>query len=123
MASYCQNVVYFQNTNETQLSNILETVKNNNWISSEPEQQDNATVILFFTPQEPPTEFYETLLEKGVDFIAYYYQMGSGMCGKYTKENLHEHYTIKGDSYWVEKNIPKDIDIEFSITRNMIEWE
>lgn len=77
----------------------------------------------FDSPWCPPIAGYHELVKLGFSIHAYYYESGMGFCGRFTTEDGDDYYEITGDSDWVKKNIPDDIDNEFCISENMAEWE
>jgi hypothetical protein len=70
----------------------------------------------------PPIAIFEKLHEQGLDVLAYYYEPGMAFCGKW-HNGVDEYYEIRGDSAWVEANIPNEIDEVFGISENMAIWE
>ena len=85
---------------------------------------DTRTLFIpyFDTAWSPPIEFYDFLYELGYEVKAYYYEPGCGFCGRYDEDG-DTSFDINGGSDWIRKNIPSDIDEEFSISDNMVEWE
>lgn len=84
--------------------------------------KNNTVRIGFDSAWSPPTEAYQKLCDMGFEIRALYYEGGCCFCGIWDNGN-EEYYDIKGNSKWVEKNIPSEIDEEFSISFNMAEWE
>ena len=100
------------------------------------EESDENSITLFFeSAWSPPLVFYKTLFEDyGFEFTAYYYEPGTGFCGKFETSDdrlLDEYYDIQNnlewvDLEWVKENIPEDIDDEMGISSDieaMEEWE
>ena len=84
--------------------------------------KNNTVKIGFDSAWSPPTEAYQKLCEMGFEIRALYYEGGCCFCGIWDNGN-EEYYDIKGNSKWVEKNIPSEIDEEFCISWNMAQWE
>ena len=83
----------------------------------------NSTVrIGFDSAWSPPIEAYQKLCDMGFSIRAMFYEGGCCFCGIW-EDGEEESYDIKGNSKWVKKNIPSEIDEEFSISFNMAEWE
>jgi hypothetical protein len=53
---------------------------------------------------------------------AMYYEGGIGFCGIW-ENGQDDCYDIGGNSDWVKKNIPREIDQVFCISESMAEWE
>lgn len=84
--------------------------------------KNNTLKIGFDSAWSPPTDAYEKLCDMGFKIKAYYYEGGCAFCGVW-ENGIDESYDISGNSKWVKKNIPSDIDEEFAISMNMAEWE
>ena len=84
--------------------------------------EDKYLTASFDTAWSPPTAFYEKMKELGFVVRAFYYEPGMAFCGSWT-DGDEEFYEIKGDSNWVEENIPDHIDYEFGISEGMKAWE
>jgi hypothetical protein len=78
--------------------------------------------IYFNTAWSPPLGFYEHMEGLGFGVQALYYEMGMAFCGAW-EDGCDSYYDITGDSNWVVKNIPSDIDEAFNISGSMEEWE
>ena len=76
----------------------------------------------FDSAWSPPLEFYAKMEELGFVVDAFYYETGMAFCGRY-KDGEDDQHEIKGDSDWVEENIPQEINEEFAIAANMSDWE
>jgi hypothetical protein len=74
------------------------------------------------TAWSPPIAIFEKLHAQGLDVLAYYYEPGMAFCGKWHNGN-DECYNIKGNSTWVDENIPDEINETFAISENMAQWE
>ena len=84
--------------------------------------KNNTVKIGFDSAWSPPLEAYQKLCDMGFEIRALYYEGGCCFCGIWDNGN-EEYYDIKGNSKWVEKNIPYEIDDEFCISWNMAQWE
>ena len=84
--------------------------------------KDNTIKIGFDSAWSPPTDAYEKLCDMGFKIKAMYYEGGCAFCGVWENDR-DESYDISGNSEWVKKNIPREIDEEFAISMNMAEWE
>lgn len=84
--------------------------------------KNNTVRIGFDSAWSPPIEAYQKLYDMGFSIRALYYEGGCCFCGIW-EDGEEEFYDIKGNSKWVKKNIPSEIDEEFSISFNMAEWE
>lgn len=84
--------------------------------------KNNTVRIGFDSAWSPPIEAYQKLYDMGFSIRAMFYEGGCCFCG-ILEDGEEESYDIKGNSKWVEKNIPSEIDEEFSISFNMAEWE
>lgn len=84
--------------------------------------KNNTITIGFDSAWSPPIEAYEKLSDLGFAIKAYYYESGCAFCGMWDN-GIDESYDIGGNSEWVKKNIPREIDEEFAISMNMAEWE
>lgn len=84
--------------------------------------KNNTVKIGFDSAWSPPLEAYQKLCDMGFEIRALYYEGGCCFCGIWDNGN-EEYYDIKGNSKWVEKNIPSEIDDEFCISWNMAQWE
>lgn len=85
---------------------------------------DGETVVnlWFDTAWSPPIAFYQAMEALGFKVDAFYYEPGSGFCGRYSMGD-DEYFEILGNAEWVEKNIPVEIDDAFSIAECMSDWE
>ena len=70
----------------------------------------------------PPINAYQSLVDKGIEMEAFYYEPGMNFCGRFDS-NGDEFYNIEGDSDWVENNIPEDIDMSMGISEAMASIE
>ena len=84
--------------------------------------KNNTVRIGFDSAWSPPIEAYQKLYDMGFSIRAMFYEGGCCFCGIW-EDGEEESYDIKGNSKWVKKNIPSEIDEEFSISFNMAEWE
>ena len=84
--------------------------------------KNNTIKIGFDSAWSPPTDAYEKLYEMGFQIRAMYYEGGCCFCGIWDN-GIDESYDIQGNSNWVKRNIPREIDEEFAISMNMAEWE
>lgn len=84
--------------------------------------KNNTLTIGFDSAWSPPVDAYVKLHEMGFSIKAYYYEGGCCFCGIWDN-GVDECYEIQGNSNWVKRNIPSDIDEEFAISMNMAEWE
>jgi hypothetical protein len=84
--------------------------------------KNNTIRIGFDSAWSPPIEAYQKLCDMGFSIRAMFYEGGCCFCGIW-ENGEEESYDIKGNSKWVKKNIPSEIDEEFSISFNMAEWE
>ena len=84
--------------------------------------KNNTVRIGFDSAWSPPIEAYQKLYDMGFSIRAMFYEGGCCFCGIW-EDGEEEFYDIKGNSKWVKKNIPSEIDEEFSISFNMAEWE
>jgi len=84
--------------------------------------KNNTVRIGFDSAWSPPIEAYQKLCDMGFNIRAMFYEGGCCFCGIW-EDGEEESYDIKGNSKWVKKNIPSEIDEEFSISFNMAEWE
>jgi hypothetical protein len=82
----------------------------------------NQVEMAFDSPWSPPVEGYGNLEQLGFEVDAFYYEGGMGFCGRF-KAGEDECHEIVGNSAWVRRNIPCEIDEAFSISDNMEEWE
>jgi hypothetical protein len=76
----------------------------------------------FCSAWAPPLEFYNKMQELGFRVDAFYYESGMAFCGRYN-DGSDDYYEIKGNSDWVDENIPDEINIQFAISESMSEWE
>ena len=83
---------------------------------------DKALSASYDTAWSPPLAFYEKMAELGFVVRAYYYEPGMAFCGSWD-DGDDCFYEIEGNSDWVEKNIPHEIDQAFCISQGMAEWE
>lgn len=83
---------------------------------------DGRVVVGFDSAWSPPRAAYETLIDRGFVIDAHYYEPGMGFCGRYDEDGDF-YLEIRGDSKWVRKNIPRDIDETFCISEDMMEME
>jgi hypothetical protein len=86
-------------------------------------ETENMLVMYFDTAWSPAIAAYEKLIEQGFGIEAMYYEAGMGFCGSYTSDGGDDHIDITGDSSWVERNIPPEIDAQFAISEWMSESE
>lgn len=84
--------------------------------------KNNTVRIGFDSAWSPPIEAYQKLYDMGFSIRAMFYEGGCCFCGIW-EDGEEESYDIKGNSKWVKKNIPSEIDEEFSISFSMAEWE
>jgi len=84
--------------------------------------KNNTIKIGFDSAWSPPTDAYEKLCDMGFKIRAMYYEGGCAFCGIWDN-GIDESYDISGNSEWVKRNIPQEIDEEFAISMNMAEWE
>lgn len=84
--------------------------------------KNNTVRIGFDSAWSPPIEAYQKLCDMGFSIRAMFYEGGCCFCGIW-EDGEEESYDIKGNSKWVKKNIPSEIDEEFSISFSMAEWE
>lgn len=76
----------------------------------------------FDSAWSPPVGFYGKMEELGFTVDAFYYEGGMGFCGRYS-EGDDDYHEIKGNSDWVDANIPQEINDMFAISENMSTWE
>ena len=76
----------------------------------------------FDSAWSPPLEFYGRMEELGFTVDAFYYEPGMAFCGRYN-EGDDDQYEIKGNSDWVDGNIPQEINDMFAISESMSDWE
>jgi hypothetical protein len=86
-------------------------------------ETDNMLVMYFDTAWCPAIAAYDKLTALGFGIHAMYYESGMGFCGSYTSEDGDDCIDITGDSSWVERNIPPEIDAQFAISEWMSESE
>ena len=77
----------------------------------------------FDSAWSPPTNAYQTLVDNGIDLLAYYYEPGMQFCGKFDSEDGDQCYQIDGDSDWIVDNIPEDIDVSMGISEMASSFE
>jgi hypothetical protein len=82
----------------------------------------NQVALAFDSPWCPPIEGYGNLEKLGFGIDAFYYEGGIGFCGRF-KAGADECHELAGNSAWVRRNIPCEIDEAFAISDNMEEWE
>ena len=82
----------------------------------------NQVEMAFDSPWCPPTDGYGNLEKLGFEIDAFYYEGGMGFCGRF-KDGEDDSHELAGNSAWVRRNIPCEIDEAFSISDNMEEWE
>lgn len=80
-------------------------------------------VMEFNTAWAAAIPAYDKLTAQGFGIEAMYYEAGMGFCGSYTSEDGDDCIDITGDSSWVERNIPPEIDAQFAISEWMDECE
>jgi hypothetical protein len=83
---------------------------------------ENHLTVSFDTAWSPPLGIFEALVEQGFSVSAMYYEGGMSFCGAWT-DGFDDFYNIEGKYDWVIKNIPSEIDAEFCISENMMDWE
>lgn len=76
----------------------------------------------FDSAWSPPTNAYDKLTDLGYTIEAYYYEPGMGFCGRYD-ECGDQTFEVKGNSKWVKKNIPRDIEEAFNMIETMENYE
>ena len=86
-------------------------------------ETDNMLIMYFDTAWSPAIAAYEKLIEQGFDIQAMYYESGMGFCGSYTSEDGDDCIDITGNSSWVERNVPPEINEQFAISEWMDEYE
>jgi hypothetical protein len=84
--------------------------------------KNNTLTIGFDSAWSPPVDAYVKLCDMGFQITAMYYEGGCCFCGIW-ENGRDECYEIKGNSNWVKRNIPSEIDEEFAISMNMADWE
>ena len=84
--------------------------------------KDKTVTFDFDSAWSFPSGAYEKLVDMGFSIKAYYFEGGMGFCGMW-ENGSDDYYSIEGNSDWVEKNIPQEIDQEFRISESMAEWE
>lgn len=82
----------------------------------------NFLTACFDTAWSPPIRFYEKMKELGFVVHAFYYEPGMAFCGTW-QDGDDQFYEIKGNSEWVDENIPSEINHEFGISEGMAIWE
>jgi hypothetical protein len=83
--------------------------------------QNNHLTLSFDTAWSPPLGIYEALMAQGYSVRAKYYEGGMSYCGAWT-DGFDDCYDIEGGYDWIIKNIPQEIDAEFCISENALEW-
>lgn len=86
------------------------------------ELDSNSISVYFDSAWSPPTDFYDTMQEKGWKIKAFYYEPGMSFCGIWD-DGDDAVYEITGDSKWVVENIPEELDEMFQISADMEMWE
>jgi len=86
-------------------------------------ETENMLVMYFDTAYSPAIAAYDKLTALGFGIEAMYYESGMQFCGTYTSEDGDDCIDITGDSSWVERNIPPEIDAQFAISEWMSEYE
>jgi hypothetical protein len=86
-----------------------------------PYRNGNDLYVSFDTAWSPPIGIYEALVEQGYSVSAKYYEGGCAFCGAWT-DGFDDFYNIEGKYDWIIKNIPKEIDEEFCISENTLDW-
>ena len=152
MPNWNSNVVTFRHENTEQIKKLIEATESENlfntfvsrpidqednwydwnvnnwgtkWECDSAEQisrDDNSVKLAFLTAWSPPIEFYTAMEELGFEVEAFYYEPGMGFCGQYYMGS-DQFFEIRGDSYWIEDNIPEEINKAFEISENVREYE
>lgn len=76
----------------------------------------------FDSAWSPPIQFYEKMEELGFTIDAFYYEPGMSFCGRYT-DGSDGYIEIKGNSDWVDANVPSEINEMFAVSETMSMWE
>lgn len=92
------------------------------YIDIEENEHGKAIRASFNTAWSPPTNLYEKLIEDGYEVKALYYEGGCAFCGIF-EDGIDETYETDGNWKKVRETIPPEVDAEFGITQNMIEWQ
>ena len=83
---------------------------------------DQFIEVSFDSAWSPPINAYDKLVDLGYGVDAYYYEPGMAFCGRYD-ECGDQYFEIKGDSKWVRKNIPRDVEEAFNMIETMENFE
>jgi hypothetical protein len=79
--------------------------------------------VYFDSAWSPPIAAYEKLQDLGFQVNAYYYESGMCYAGIYD-ECGDSYYDLSGmDSAEIRDQLPQDLDLAFSISEQMEEWE
>jgi hypothetical protein len=150
MPNWCANVTTFEHNNANKIKDLVRAYLDNKLMQTfVPVNQDDGLyriniwgtkwdivaeeklkvqnnikkVILHFDSAcSPPINFYNSLLKQGFKIKSYYHEPGNSFCGVYAN-GVNTEYSIDGDSSWVNKNIPNDLNAIMNISKMMKEWE
>ena len=77
----------------------------------------------FDTAWSPPIAFFDKLVGKGFDVVAYYWEPGIGFVGKYDNgfDEYYEYHDETSDT--VRDLIGAELDDMFNISEDMAQWE
>jgi len=81
---------------------------------------DGVLRIGFESAWEPPLAGYTFLTTLGFYVLAYFYEPGQGVCGKFSTYGP-EWYVIDGDAPWVRRHIPIDINEAMYVSDDLLE--
>jgi hypothetical protein len=85
-------------------------------------RNNNDLTLSFDTAWSPPLGIYEALVAQGYSVRAMYYEGGMSYCGSWT-DGFDDCYDIEGKYEWIIRYIPREIDEEFCISENALDWE
>jgi hypothetical protein len=83
----------------------------------------NNVKFYFQSAWAPPVEAYRKLEDLGFTINAFYYEPGVQFAGQYYDGNDDCYDLSSMDSEQVKEELPEEIDEEFSISEQMMEWE
>ena len=87
------------------------------------EYTDGYIKLTFESAWAPPIQFYNTMVERGYEIVAYYNEEGMQYAGVY--DNGNDEYYEYGDmaASDIEYTLPSDLNEMFNIADNKAEWE
>lgn len=87
------------------------------------EDTGNSITLAFDSAWAPPVEFYNTMVERGYQVMAYYNEEGMQYAGIYDSgEDLYFEYgELTADE--IEDELPSDLNEMFNIAGNKADWE